>query len=206
MKASIKAASMLIVLCLCYTGVFAQVQRQSISVHEGVAIPVKNGFADKAGFVNPSVEWRYSLLPAWAVGLSLGYSYSTEKGEGDVRVADDLISGYREKSLSSMPFLAKFHYFPLGGGSSLFSPFIGVGAGIQYAKFYITGDAVNSAKTSNWAKAFSVEVGTNIQPLKVETIYFDIRCLWYYGGNSWPFLEAEPMQTVGVTLGVGFKF
>lgn len=206
MKVSIKTAAILIVLCICYTGVYAQAQRQSIAAHWGVAVPINNQFIDKAGAVNPSLEWSYRIIPSLSAGLSLGYGSFIEKGAGDERIDTDLISGNREKSLSLMPFLAKFHYFPFGNRNRLFSPFIGVGVGVQYAKFYIIGDAISSNKTSNWAEAFSAEMGAKIQLPKNERIYFDIRGLWQYGGNSCSLTGTKPIQTLGITLGVGFKF
>lgn len=206
MRAGVKTGLILIVLCLCCIVAGAQDQRQSISVHWGVTIPPNNGFIDKVGVVNPSLEWSYKVLPTLSAGVSLGYGYATEKGEGSERVDGDFASGYREKTLSSMPLIIRLRFCPLGTKSTLFSPYIGVGAGVQYSKFHITGDAINSNGAGNWAETFSAEVGTRIQPKEGSKLYFDVRGLWQYGGNDWPSVEAKSIQHIGFALGVGIKF
>lgn len=207
MKANIKIASILIVLCLCCTGkICAQMHKQSISAHLGITKPLNNGFVEKIGVVNPSLEWSYRVFSAFSVGLSFAYSYSGEKGESNEFVDGDLVSGYREKSLSTMPLLFVLNYFPLGGRNTLFSPYIGAGTGVQYAKLYINGDAINSNKKSNWAESFSAQLGTRIQPVENGKFYFDFRCLWRYGGNHFSFVETKSIQTLGFILGTGVKF
>lgn len=207
MKACLKIASIvLVVLCLCYTEVSAQEQRQSISVHWGVTVPSGDSFIGKAGAVNPSLEWSYRVLPVLSAGVSLGYGYATDKGVSDEHIDGDFVSGYREKSLSTMPLIAKLNFFPLGNKSILFSPYIGVGVGVQYAKFYMTGDALNSKDASNWAEIFSAEVGTRIEPKYGSKLYLDVRCIWQYGGNGWPLVEVKSIQQIGFALGAGVRF
>lgn len=207
MKTDIKIVSILIALCFCSASVaLAQEQRQSISAHWGGSIPIDNGFIAKTGFVNPSLEWGFRLLPALSAGISLGYGYATEKGIGNEHVDGDLASGYREKSLSVIPLLVKMNYFPLGDRITLFAPYIGAGAGVGHATFDIKGEAINAGRMGNWAELFSAQVGTRIQPVGNGKLYFDACFLWQYGGNNWSLVEVKSIHTLGFCLGVGVKF
>lgn len=206
MKIGLKISTLLLTLYLCSTVAYAQADRQSISAHWGVTIPMNKGFVEKIGFVNPSLEWSYRVSSILSTGVSFGYGYRAEKGVSDERMDGYFLSGYRKRSLSTLPLLAKFNYFPLGYKSTLLSPYIGVGAGVQYAKFHIVGETINSNQTNSWAEAFSAEIGTRIQLAKNNKLYFDLRCLWNYGGNSWSLFETKPIQTLGFTIGIGLKF
>lgn len=206
MKIGLKIFTLLLTLCPCTKAAYAQAYRQSISAYWGVTIPMNEGYIEKVGFVNPSLEWSYRVFSIFSAGVSFGYSYREDKGVSDERMDGYFSSGYRKRSLATLPLLAKLNYFPLGYKSTLLSPYIGVVAGIQYAKFHIVGETINSNQTTSWAETFSAEIGTRIQPAKNNKLYFDLRCLWNYGGNIWSLFETRSIQTLGFTIGAGLKF
>lgn len=194
-------------VCGSYAGnLHAQSPKQSISFNWGVMVPADNGFVENTGWVNPSLEWNYRVLPALSAGISLGYGFNSVRGIADERFDGDLISGYREKKLSIVPVMALVNYFPMGNGGALFRPYLGIGAGVQYAKFQITGDNIITSTTANLAEVFSAQLGTRICPGKTDKFYLDTRFSWQYGGNSWPAAEIKSIRGLGFALGAGFTF
>lgn len=194
------------VCCVCATNLHAQGHKQSLSFNWGVTIPANGGFVDKTGFVNPSLEWSYRVLPFLSAGASLGYGYNSDKGEGDENFDGSYISGMREKSLAVVPLMLHADFFPCGASEAMLRPYLGVGVGIQHATFEITGDNIVTSSGKGWAESFSARVGTRICPPSSDKLFFDVRALWQHAGNDWSAAGVGSVRGFGITIGAGFTF
>jgi outer membrane receptor protein involved in Fe transport len=198
----------IILICsVCAQNVRAQTRNQSVSVAWGVSLPAGDAYIEKMSARNLSLEWDYRIMPRLSAGVSLGYgSNSSNKGSGNVFFDGALVSGRREKKLNIVPIMARLDYFPLGDANTLFSPYLGIGAGVQYAKFQIKGDYIVSSTRKNWSENFSVRAGVRIRPLEAGRFFLDARCLWSYGGNSWSPAGVDSIRQFGVMAAAGFLF
>lgn len=184
----------------------ARNDKQSVSVAWGATLPTGNGYIDKAGVANVSLEWNYRLFPIFSTGVSVGYTGLSDRGEADQSFDGTFYSGYRAKELDAVPIMARFDLFPLGDAETLFRPYMGAGVGVRYAKFRITGDAIPTSARDGWAEGFSARVGTRIYPAKRGRFFWDIRCTWDHGGNAWPKAKVKSIQNLGVMAGFGGTF
>jgi opacity protein-like surface antigen len=172
-------------VCVPHAGAQTRKQ-QSVSVAWGVSIPVgDDAYIDKASVRNLSLEWDYRILPCLSAGVSAGYYAGFDNKESGNDFFDGaMVSGRREKKLKTIPIMAQFDYFPMGDANTLFSPYLGIGIGVQYAKFEIKGDYIVSSTRKNWSENFSVRAGVRIRPLETSRFFLDARCLWNRGGNG----------------------
>lgn len=177
------------------------VEKHSVSVGWGVWLPVGNStFTNKLTWVTPHVGYEYRLLPQFSVGFSVGCFYSNEKGDTADRYNSSLVNGNSHRKLTAIPMQAELLYFPLGAGEQSLQPFLGIGGGIQYAKFYITGDVINTSQVSSWAGVITPQIGLRITPFTNKKISLDARVYWQNGGNTWELLDTSSQQGIGVEL------
>lgn len=184
----------------------AQTRKHAASIGWGASMPLGDNYIDETSFANFSLEWNYRVLPVLSAGVSFGYGASSFAGFATIDVGYGLASGQIEKKLNTIPIMAQFDYFPLGQANSLFRPYLGAGVGVQQAKFQITGDAIVTTKVSTWAESFSARLGTRICPARDGKVFFDARCVWRYGGNSWTESGVSSVQNLGLIIGAGILF
>lgn len=176
-------------------------EKHSVSVGWGVWIPVGTStFANKLTWVTPHVGYEYRLLPQLSAGFSVGCLYSNEKGDTTDRYDNSLVSGNSHRKLTAVPIQAELLYFPLGSREQLVQPFLGIGGGVRYAKFYITGDVINTSQVSSWAGVMTPQVGLRVTPFANKKISLDARLYWQNAANRWELLDTSSQQGIGIEL------
>ena len=195
------------VCSVCAHRLQAQTLKQTASIAWGMSFPTGgDSYIDRASVENFSLEWGYRVLPGLSAGVSLGYGNRSERGVSDEFFDGSFVSGFREKKLYTLPIMAVFDYFPLGDDNTLLRPYLGVGLGVQYAKWQITGDAIVTSVSKNWAESFSARAGLRISPNENGRFFLDARCLWNYSGNGWQSAKINSMQQFAIMAAAGFMF
>lgn len=176
-------------------------EKHSVSVGWGVWLPVGgNTFTNKLTWVTPHVGYEYRILPQLSAGFSVGYLYSNEKGNTTDRYNNSLVNGNSHRKLTAIPIQAELLYFPLGAREQLFQPFLGIGGGVRYTKYYITGDVINTSEVSSWAGIMTPQVGLRVAPFANKRISLDARLYWQNVGNRWELLDTSSQQGIGIEL------
>jgi hypothetical protein len=191
--------------CACGSGL-AQTRGHSLRAGWGVGIPVGEKYIDGAGVGNFFLEWDLRITPSLSAGASVGYNSLSDRGFASERFDSSLVTGYREKSLSCVPLMVMLDLFPLGDEGALLRPYIGVGAGVGYAKFSITGESIVTSSVSGWAENFAARAGTRIYPAENGRFFLDTGIVWSYGANGWEIARIGSVQTLGVTVSGGVMF
>lgn len=181
------------------------VSRHALQFSWGAAIPMGDkNFTNKTTYVAPQLGYEYRFASNFSASLSLGLSYSDEKGLTRDSFDGDVITANTHRKLTLVPVQAQMRYSPLGAKATAWQPYVGIGAGVQYAKFYIMGDVINTSGTSDWAEVITPHVGLRYQPSN-KRVYFDLQTLWQYAGNSWKIANTQSQQNIGVRIGVGIS-
>lgn len=200
---NIKRSITLLIIAVSFSVLYAQktMEKHSVSVGWGVVLPTGSStFTNKPTWVTPHVGYEYRVFPQLSAGFSLGYRYSNEKGDTKDRYNSDLVSGQSHRTLTAIPMQIELLYFPLGACLQKFQPFLGIGGGLNYAKYYITGDALHSEETANWARVVTPQVGFRMMPFLTKKLSIDARVYWQNAANNWKLLHTSSQQ------GVGFEF
>lgn len=181
--------------------------KSSISFSWGVEVPVGDGnFTSKATFMTPKLGYEYLFASEFSIGGSIGVSHSDEKMLYEGMFDNSFVTTTPHRKLTLVPIQADFRYFPLRTSKSAFQPYVGLSAGVQYAKFYITADVINTSGRSNWAEVITPNAGLRYQPDE-KRIYMDLRAHWQHSGNGWDLADGnKSQQNVGVRLGFGLSF
>lgn len=192
----------LLIALLSAAAVSATAQRNTVSVGWGASIPAGRGnFVDKASPASVSAEWEYHILPHLSAGVRAGYVGASENRRAD-RIGDDVVDSKR--SFWSVPLAARLHFFPLGQ-KSLFRPWIAASAGAQYARFDITGEAINRSGANNWGGLFSAGAGVRCYPFRARGFFVEAAGEWQWTGNRFEVVEVKSGRSVELRLGVGFS-
>lgn len=202
----IACTAILAACCMMPDAALGQPEKHSVSLLYGVTTPAgDDGFIDQAGFVDLSVEYGIRLTPLLTAGVSAGYGYDRQKKDTDDRYDGDLVSGFSDRNLSVVPVMVWVRLFPWGQ-EARFQPYAMLGGGVQYARFDIEGDQIDARTVSNWAVAFSPQIGARFFPAAGKKLYLDGRISWRYAANEWPVMDIGSIQRAGFALGAGVKF
>lgn len=201
----------LCIVCLLLLSPFALlgqrvVREHSVSASWGGEIPSGKSFLSHVSWVVPQMRYEYVVIPQLSVTGSATYSYGKEPGMINEKYDGDFVTGNSIRSLSSFPLQLGLSYFPLGGKTALVQPYLAVSGGSNYAKFYITGDFINSCKTSNWSGMFSAGLGIRYYIPYSDRIFLDINGTYQYAGNKLTKIDSDAQQGFLVRIGAGFRF
>lgn len=178
----------------------------SLAFHWGLASPVGGSdFTRKTSYMAPQFEYEYRFVSHFSAGLSVGVTFSDEKGRTNDRFGNDAVTGNSHRKLTLLPIQAAFRYFPLGTKKTLLQPYLGIAAGMQYAQFYLTADAINSAGTANWSEVLTPHCGVRYR-LSEKGLYFNLYAHWQFSGNDWSMAYSKSQTNIGVAVGVGYAF
>ena len=184
----------------------AVAQDHSISLDWGGHIPTGGGnFRNETSWIAPSVGWDRHILPWLSVGYSVGYGYAHEKGITRDRYDGAIVDGYSERKLSLVPVQARVRFFPLGQ-STAFRPFVSVTGGVQYARFFITGETIQTTAANSWGGVFSAAAGVRYYPVRKRGFFIEASGGWQWAGNRFNVMNTKSQKGVEVRLGVGFSF
>lgn len=198
----------IVILLAALPALYAQesVGSHSATFSWGVALPMGDkNFTNKTTFITPQFGYEYRFASNFSAGFSLGLSFSNEKGPTNDLFDGDVVTANTHRKLTLIPVQAEFRYFPLGTCNTVFHPYIGLSGGIQYAQFYLTGDAIVTSKTGNWAEVVTPHLGVRYQP-GGKRLYMDLRAQWQYSGNGWELTRAKSQQSIGIRVGIGYSF
>jgi hypothetical protein len=200
--------------------VSASAQQQwahTLSLGWGANIPAGEGnFRNQTAWVNPSVEWDYlSPCRRFSFGVLFGFQVSHERATTGDRVDGAWVTGYSDRQVTAVPIQARLKWFPLGSRDTMFRPYTMLGGGAQWARFDITGDAINSAGVENVGGLFSAGVGVRCFPLGRgvnadanalgRRFFVDLSTGWQWAGNRFEMLDTNSQRDVVVRLALGFS-
>ena len=155
-------------------------------------------------YVAPQLEWEWALPGAFSVGASAGAVYGRESGLTTDRVEDDIVSGHTSRSLTLVPVSLYARWYPWRRSGMRLQPWIGAGGGALYGRCELTGDAVNTARTSAWSGQGFGEIGLRYTP-GGGRVALDLRCGYRAGGFGWDYVHWSGDRRVDIRLGVSFK-
>jgi hypothetical protein len=188
--------------------VSAAAQNSSVSLGWGASIPTGGGnFRNETCWISPSVDWDWRFVPHLSLGVSAGYGLAVEKGVTHDLYGGDIVDGYTDRRLSTVPLLARVRWFPLGGRESLLRPFVSLSGGGQYARFDITGDAINSSVTKSFGALFSAGLGVRLHPVPAAAkgFFVELSGGWRWAGNKFEIMNTKSQRGIELRLGAGFS-
>lgn len=180
--------------------------RHSVELAWSASVPLGNAFLDRAGATAGALRYEYRFAPQWAAGGALGMEYISVEGLFEGRFNGDMVTGYTERSQRNIPVMASLRWYPLGVRTSLLRPYAGAGAGVQWTRFDITGETINTSRADSWGFAASAEVGMRIHPWREGAFFLDVRVAWRYATNAWKAAETERQHAFTPALGLGVAF
>ena len=194
------------VLVACGASLHAQTEnKHSLSVGWGIAIPSGTGnFLNKSLGISPSLGWSYRLSPLFSAGLTTVYGYAKEEGKTRDRYEGGIVDGFSSRSSSAIAGLVDVRYFPLGITSSVFRPYVGLSAGVQYAHFDIIGEVINKTIKKNSAGVFQPGIGLIVKT--ASRIFFQMDGAWKWSGNGMSVMDTSSQQTIEIRIGTGITF
>lgn len=202
---NITACVVFLAFCLMAPDAVRAQGKQSLSVHYGITFPTGGGFIGGAGFADLSVEYGIRLNRMLSAGLSAGYGYDRRQGLTTDRYNGDLVNGFSDRNLTVVPMHVWLRYFPWKQ-QSRWQPYIMLGAGVQYARFDIRGDQIDSRSKGTWGVSISPQLGTRFFPWAGNRIFFDGRVSWRYSANEWEVFNIDSIRRLCVSLGAGVAF
>lgn len=183
--------------------------KNSAFLSVGIETPVGgNNFTSEASIGSPMLGYEYRFASKFSIGASFGFSHSDEKVDVSRYDFDwDNVTTTVHRKLTLMPIQADFrYYFPMSSAMSALHPYLGLSAGVQYAKFYITADVITTSGRESWAEVITPNAGLRYHPGQ-KGLYADLRVEWKYSGNAWQIANNnKSQQSIGVRLGVGYSF
>ena len=190
----------------CMTGYSQTDQKNSLSIGWGISAPASDGnFLNKSVLTNPSIQWDYRIIPQLSIGLFAGYGYSNEKGITHDTYDNAIVDGYSDRSLSLMTTAVTLRYFPWEK-RGLLQPYLLLSGGIQYARFEITGDMINTTESKNWAAVVAPGLGTRMYLKANKGLFVDLSGAWKWAGNGLPIMDINSQSNIEIRLSVGFDF
>lgn len=178
----------------------------SLAFRWGVSVPLGNQFMSKAGYSGGDLEWDWRFSSCFSAGLSAGYRSASEKGITEDRYEGGSVSGYSDRSYSTLPLTVHVRYLPFGKNGFKLQPYLNLSGGMQYVVFRITGDQINTSRTKNWGGLVLPGIGCRYAPWEKGRIAFDLRCSWKLASNRWSLLDVDSEQGIEVMGGVVFRF
>lgn len=103
--------------------------RHSLALRWGVSVPLGNQFLSKAGYSGGDLEWDWHFSSCFSVGLGVGYRSSSEKGMTEDRYDGGSVSGYSDRSYSSLPLTVHARYLPFGRNGFKLQPYLNLSGG-----------------------------------------------------------------------------
>lgn len=184
----------------------SDLNRHSVSVGWGVGSQLgSERFLSGATLLNPRVAYAFAVKSTLSVGFSAGYSFRSETGFTRDCIEGDLLDGNTDRKLTLVPIQAVARYFPLGAGGGRIQPYAGLSGGVQYARFDLKGDLIDSFGISNWAAVVTSDLGVRFYTGD-KRFYFDAELYWQYGGNKLTKANLRSIQRWGLNLSVGLSF
>ena len=180
--------------------------RHSLALRWGGSVPLGNQFLSKAGYSGGGLEWDWHFSSCFSVGLGVGYRSSSEKGMTEDCYDGGSVSGYSDRSYSSLPLTVHARYLPFGRNGFKLQPYLNLSGGMQYVVFRITGDQINTSRTKDWGGLVLPGIGCRYAPWEKGRIAFDLRCSWKLASNRWTLLDADSEQGIEVMAGMVFRF
>lgn len=184
----------------------SQIKRHSMEITWGPSIPSGSNFTERTGWSAFTLRWEYRIIPQLAMGLSAGFDRCGENGMTEDFFNGDLVTGYTERKVTLFPLAVHARYYPIAGRTHVMQPYIGIGAGAQWARFDITGETINTSRGENWAATAMPEVGTRIYPVRGGRLWFDVKVALRFAGNSWKPAQIESLGSILPSVGMGLSF
>lgn len=194
------------ILLLKASGLHAQAPpsgSHSLFADWGITVPSKSSFTDRTTYVAPQLGYEYRLSAIFSAGITLGISHSNERAMTTDKYNGDWVDGNTHRKLTLIPLQVQFRCFPLGNGRTRLQPYLGLSGGVQYARFYLSGDAVQTAETSGWGGVITPHVGLRYSKPQ-SGLFFDLAVQWQSSSNEWKAVDSPSQRNIGVRLGVGY--
>lgn len=154
----------------------------------------------------PALGYEFMLAPRLSLGIGGSYMTGEYKGETEDYFDNDFVTAYSRRKLTLVPVQLWARYFVYDTGVNILVPYAALGAGVQYADFFITGDNIQTSGTINWGIAVTPEIGLRVYIDSARSIFMDARANWTWGSNKWPVYDNNKSQTrLGIQLAVGFS-
>ena len=208
MKRPIKVNIVLLVvlLFLPFGAGAQQPDRHSLELTWGVSIPTGSHFSDQSGFTALSLRGEYRIIPQLAIGVSAGFDRHSESGVTNDFFQGDFVTGHSERELLQIPLIAHVRYYLVGGRRSLLQPYLGVGGGVQWAQFNLTGDMINTSQADSWGFTVRPEIGTRIYPVRGGRLWLDAQLAFRSAWNRWDAAHIDVLGSFLPSIGVGVAF
>ena len=206
---TIRISHLLLSLCMFLpfgAGAQTLAARHSVEAAWGVSVPLGTSFLDKTGAGAFSLRYEYRFASRFAAGMLVGLDRTVEKGLFDGTFDGDAVTGYTERIQQQIPILASLCWYMLGEKQSVLRPYVGIGIGVQWTRFEITGETINSSRADSWGLGTTVGIGTRIYPRREGAFFLDVRAAYRYGSNKWNAAGVNGLQGFYPSIGAGINF